>query len=1751
LLKVNDLVEDSPGGDIFSIPGVRVECRTMNGRGDQDRQTAATGVNTDEFVRATIDRLRLKLLDLTTRNPLISFKHGSRTRRYVRAIDELPNQLFEKLADDSGMRFKSLGREPNEPEDEKTVLFRRALAAAKLEDPEYRQKLNELGNDPGEKAIERLEQELRKRLREQLGMPPRRTTAGMGPADVAHQLNLSPSFDLPIATPSEAPAARHSDSAIQTLLFEDDMQTTLARMREVVRLSIDEAGVNPLFCVFGFLEWYEDANSEIPLHAPLLLYPLSIERKLVRGQYQYIVKSSGEETQANVAIAERLKRDFGLALPPYEEEDTPESYFTKVHQVVECQRVWKVRRWITVGLFSFARIAMYHDLAPERWTSLGGLEKHEGLNRLIGGGGSGDNALFENDDEDAGNTDGELDLPLIADADSSQLAVLKDVTSGRSLVIEGPPGTGKSQTITNIIAASLAAGKTVLFLAEKMAALNVVRDRLVQAGLDDFCLELHSTKAGRKETAAALARRLNRPKQPRSNEDLQAALARLRTLREGLGRCVEALAQPAGKLGITTQELLWRCHTVRQESSNLPGEIDEIVLPGADELTEIDIGRIVGAINQFERTRLQVVKSYGSVARHPWNGVAHHDIDPIHAEDIVRRVRRLSDSACQAGQVFEKIATMTGVRLETLTNLVRVSSARLIEAPGPFARDEIVAQMAQPQLLAVLELFARQLREYSSLTSSSASAFELPEAAEEASTDDLRQIATEIGGVGFGHAKAGDVPVLREKRQQQAVAWQAVAEFMEKIANRAGWTAARTSMAERSLATGVELAALADAVILAGRVASLMSPGSVAILRGAIERAEQLKQRREALGAQFHLGAVTDSSTLRRHAIALRSAPALPFISPSWWRARKAFRGLAKEQGRVERVEMARLLDELSAYLDELNAFAADATLIACVGASFKGVDTDLANPLHVAEWAERVRADLPAGDDVNIHLRRLLFEGSADQLESLASLARDPQMAQLRGLVKLDIGQTISINAQSKAAAGIAARANQVAGAVSRLRLAPDLQLGACGELAENVTRARELRESLDSSETARTVLGALFQGHASDPEVIFACAKHVRHVDAAELPTQLRDWLLTAEATNRLASFRTVAEAANQSAIALENTLSELATKVSIDFKTWLGASSPMEVTASDLRDHTDRCAADPEGFQLLIDDARARREAAEVGMTPLLELLESHRVALEGLGYAAKRVVFQSMARDLIARTPALASFSGDRHESHRKEFRELDQKLKRLRQDAIAGALAQRHVDWGSDVGSRKQWTGLALIRNEAAKQKGHVTVRDLMHRAGTAVQQLMPCFMMSPLSVAQFLKPGSIIFDLVVMDEASQLRPEDAVGAIGRSSQIVVVGDPKQLPPTNFFREADAGDEEDDSVTDEPSILDQSLAIMRPARRLKWHYRSRHASLIAFSNKEFYDSQLVVFPSPYHDHPDFGVTYVHVADGLLRSRVNVPEAQAVAKAAMEHAIRHPDRSLGIVTLNQPQAELLSLEIDRLAIEHEEFEAWRQKRDQSLEPFFVKNLENVQGDERDTIFISTVYGPDEPGKREFAQRFGPINNQGGHRRLNVLFTRAKCQTTVFSSMDPADMRTDENSAWGVRALKGFLKFAKDGVLDVAQETGREPDSDFEVAVINTLRSAGFGVVPQVGVVGYFIDLAVRHPSRPGEFALGIECDGAMYHSSKSARDRDRLRQEVLERLKWRIYRIWSLDWYRHPNRERERLMKAVTEAVSSSA
>jgi very-short-patch-repair endonuclease len=497
-----------------------------------------------------------------------------------------------------------------------------------------------------------------------------------------------------------------------------------------------------------------------------------------------------------------------------------------------------------------------------------------------------------------------------------------------------------------------------------------------------------------------------------------------------------------------------------------------------------------------------------------------------------------------------------------------------------------------------------------------------------------------------------------------------------------------------------------------------------------------------------------------------------------------------------------------------------------------------------------------------------------------------------------------------------------------------------------------------------------------------------------------------------------------------------------------------------------------------------------------------------------------------------------------------FRELDES----RIKAAAREVARQHFD--------KKPTGsvgeMAIVRQEINKVRKLLPVRKLLDQAGNAIQILKPVFLMSPLSVAQYLAPGRLKFDLLLIDEASQVRPEDALGAVARAEQIVVVGDAKQLPPTNFFNRLVAeGDDEEETdpasygtpvIAAMESILSLCDATLSNRTMLRWHYRSRHPSLIAVSNHSFYENKLLLPPSvaigPVAD--GFGVVFHKTQSGGYdrgRSATNTVEADLVAEAACTFARTHPEKSLGVGTFSVAQRDVIRDRIDARRRDEPALESFFASNRQN--PFFVKNLESIQGDERDVIFISVGYGRDAEGR--LAQNFGPINNDGGERRLNVLISRAKERCEVFSSLTADDIDVSSRRA-GVVALKRFLQFAEKGYLDVPERAGKTFDSDFEESVANFLTARGYQVHPQVGMAGFYIDLGVLSPQNTARYLLGIECDGATYHSSRSARDRDRIRQQILESRGWRIHRIWSTDWFNRRKAEESRLLDTLQRAES---
>lgn len=550
-------------------------------------------------------------------------------------------------------------------------------------------------------------------------------------------------------------------------------------------------------------------------------------------------------------------------------------------------------------------------------------------------------------------------------------------------------------------------------------------------------------------------------------------------------------------------------------------------------------------------------------------------------------------------------------------------------------------------------------------------------------------------------------------------------------------------------------------------------------------------------------------------------------------------------------------------------------------------------------------------------------------------------------------------------------------------------------------------------------------------------------------------------------------------------------------------------------------------------------ARHAAANAGLGPLVAAVESGAIEPAKLQKVYRKSYCQWWLNAVTDQEPLLRQFLRDVHEKKIKRFVETDVEFMKKTRYVVASKLAadRPNVSSATAMGTSE----LGLLKRELQKKKRHMPVRTLLAKIPNLLPRLKPCLLMSPLSVAQYLEAGQQPFDLVIFDEASQIPVWDAVGAIARGSQVVVAGDPKQLPPTNFFMKA----QDDDEVTDEStqvedleSILDECMGAGLPLMRLNWHYRSRHESLIAFSNYQYYGNSLHTFPSAVTS--DNAVSFCHVPNGVYdkgKSRTNREEAKAVVSEVIDRLSTPAtsDQTIGIVTFSQAQQTLIEDMLDNERLLHPELESHFSP--DTEEPVFVKNLENVQGDERDVILFSICYGRDMNGK--LSLNFGPMNRDGGERRLNVAVTRARYAVRVFSSITADEIDLRRTQARGVGDLKLFLEYAQRGPSTLASAVSLDPEADFdspfEQQVHDALAQRGWQLDLQVGCSGYRIDLGVVDKRLPGRYLAGIECDGANYHSARSARDRDRLRQSVLEGLGWKLIRIWSTDWWLDPKRE----------------
>lgn len=1691
----------------------------------------------------SLENLRMRLLDLTARNRLINFRHSKNAS--LRVIDELPNQLAETLLADTEMRFESVP-EPTEAQ---------LIEAGYLEFDEETQQLVRRRGDPGAQ-------------------------------EWARELGLETSYEVPESSPDD-PLAKHSDRAIQTLLYPYELEARLKGLLQTSESAIEEMGANILYLSFGFLEWLENADSDNPRIAPLVLVPVRLHKGRLNPDtrtYEYTLSYSGEDIIPNLSLREKLRADFAMALLELDETTAPEDYFAQVQALIqERQPRWRLRRYISLALLNFSKLLMYLDLDPKRWPVDANIVDHPVVSRFLSGYG-------RDRDDDSGSNPGfgeeypidEMDeihakYPLIDDADSSQHSALIDAIDGRNLVIEGPPGTGKSQTITNLIAAAIAQGKKVLFVAEKLAALEVVRRRLDAAGLGTFCLELHSHKSQKRRVLDEVDERLKRHGRYRRPADIAADIARCEELKTALKDHADKINRPWRNTGRTLHEIFMAATRYREGLGINP----EGLHPEGYDGDNYD-----GAAQRRNEDQVEAYrKVYQGVARrlaadaplqaHPWYGVRNGDLQFFDL-DRVRgslaawqsalgelQARRSAIAAmlhCEPTAVAQTLEELGDFRAE-LEAIPVLHGDEVLERL-PVLRGDVLEKARR-----YLKLFEDIQAQYSTLAGTVGA-----EVLWDLSVVEPMLVASgRLEQLVAPKVRLGDLAAAIRRLEAIEDRLAQLYEPLQGVLTALGDSAAKQlTLSESGLAelkTVIELIAELNPGYWKLRDERFDNDELDALLPRLRTALEQLRALHDTLHRVYSLQAVPAEAELRHLGATLAAGGLFRWLRGDWRAARRRLLGYAASP-QVKYPDLIARLDELAGFAGNRQRLADNQDYRGALGEHLRGLDTDLAALEELRAWYRHVRRCYGVGFGKKVAIGEAILGLSPGVAKAVRSLSGRGVSAQLDDLLEALRGLRqvfVPVSAlQSRKALLVGED-----GVIPRLVGAVTQAIRACGpvtgddslsiaELAERVEQIALLKRRVDAWRRAdfdrRLFLGrlGLRPGLAVNNTAGLSILRHTLQL-AGCIDGQLRNPALVSHIYRAPTAETFAALAAEGAGLAVaisaeRSSGHEFADLVRLDPAAWTQDSGHR---LDDLEARNQRALDNPAALQSWLDYVRERDRLDALGMGRLGVAVEGREIEVDQVEDAYKAAAFDLLAREILHQDPVLARFSGHSQEATQDKFRDYDNRLKRLQCEQIAWQVDQTEIPRGNKAARVSELTERALLEHECAKKTRHLPIRQLLRRAGNALVALKPCFMMGPMSVAQYLAPGEIDFDLVVMDEASQIKPQDALGAVARGGQLVVVGDPKQLPPTSFFdRIIDDGEQDPTGIEESESILDATLP-MFPARRLRWHYRSEHENLIAFSNHSFYDGDLVLFPSPYRQTDNYGVHYCRVPRGCFVNRRNMEEAKIISEAVREHFRHRPEETLGVVSMSAEQRLQIERAIETLAKEDRVLQGWLDRDATRQESLFVKNLENVQGDERDVIFVSMTYGPPEPGGK-VAQRFGPINSDVGWRRLNVLFTRSKKRMHIFSSMGSDDILVGPTSRRGVQALRDFLSYCETGILhETKRDTGRGPDSDFEIAVMSALRDQGFECVAQVGVAGFFIDVAVIDPGNAGRYLMGIECDGATYHSAKSARDRDRLRQTILERLGWQIRRIWSTDWFRNPNGELAPIIRELHDLKSPVA
>ena len=1516
-------------------------------------------------------------------------------------------------------------------------------------------------------------------------------------------------------------------------LLNDELIPALKSLDRRVRERFVDTGLWTMYLALGFLKWIDPEDSErSAINSPLLLVP--VELTPFGPDKRFRLTRREDDAAINPVLTEKLIQDFGITLPNIDsfEDPTVEDILQSVRLLIGRQAGWVVENRSVIAPFSFQKESIYRDLGDNAEDILG----HPMIQLLgLGPDSEVDKYTFVPlDDAVIDSTISPEEMFTIRDADSTQRRCIIAAREGKSFVMDGPPGTGKSQTISNIIAELIGTGKTVLFVSEKAAALDVVYKRLKEAGLHEFVLELHSHKTSRKAVAEELGRAL--VTRPRATIRSDVDVRKLKTSRLKLTKYSSAINEIRQPLNLSAHDAIGIVSGLRDFPS-----LNTAAIAVIEDLDQDTYNAILEVTQELEAVWAPVADP----SRFHWSDLAVKDDSQVRINESTNKVRRAQDKLAVVNSIRLALEDELLFENPTFDDLEQFLAVLRLLDKRP---DIPPASITMVQRVDVMRL--RELKDISDERNRNIEsiAIEVGLAWDSLNSDEIRQLESEIDTI------VSLAPLALAADSATASAFISTADVFELLQSlvisindssksifaELGITAAQITLHDVKSVNRL-LAAVSEQALVMEQWLNL---ASLDRLETAFGELSTLINSVNSNFTQINTGFAENVVEIDASALKKRFTEVHKGLRKFSSAARKDKKLLKKHSatGKYHKNLLAHLdvVVTLREQLRQLESLTTEHGPL--VGEHLKGRQTDF-RIFRIAIDVTHNILDPDCRRFITTGMRDLLIRriGLTGPLAILASQLTS-QLDEFKGLLiriqepsddrflRRNISDLVKLLIEESQVA------KEFANNLSRASLLAnrDLTWSEAFRLASLHYRITEANAHLHrDDDLLEPLFGSLYQAEGSNWEQI---------VDAGQWLRDLADLISVSELSHADALWETswtstlLADALiNWDVNKIEFLKEFVASRAEL-------LDADLSGMINDATDILDTFLVSVQQITTWCDFQAALSGLERNGLVDILPSLLDIKDP-NALVPAMRKSLLEGWIDIVLHTDKRLMPLSAVDKDTLVEQFTKLDKDL--------VDSTSAKIINFCS---SRRPTSGIGaagLIQRQGQLKRKHKPTRDLFSETMEVALQLKPCFMMSPMSVSQYL-PHDMTFDAIIFDEASQVKPADAINAIYRGKQLIIAGDQKQLPPTSFFDHtiADGDGASDEEQLDEfESILDlcngtggiESLSLL-------WHYRSQHEDLITFSNYRFYAGKLKTFPSAQIAADDLGIALFYVEDGRYRrgsQRDNPIEAETVVDRVIFHRRNHPHLSMGVVAFSSAQQDAIMAALEHRARTIPDLADINS--DDRLDGFFVKNLENVQGDDRDIIIFSIGYGPDETGR--ITMNFGPLSQQNGNRRLNVAITRAKRRIEIVTSIRPGQFTSGITG--GSKNLHDYLEFAERGsevLFQGSLESEGDADSPFEVDVANAIREMGYEVVPQVGAAGYRIDIGVLHPDPTRGFLLGVEADGATYHRTFVARDRDRLRQAVLEGLGWKIHRIWSTAWFRDRKNEELRLQEILESSLS---